>query len=187
MLRSYLFVKRKIRMHPDANSLDAIRTPRLSLKPFSPADADEVFGALTPTLTRYMSFEPPTRDEFEGIWRQWIRSMEDASEFTFVVRRLQTDQFVGVAALHRRDVDEPELGIWVSEQEHGHGYGGEAVKALIDWSNVRFCPAAYRYPVAVANQASRRIAERLGGKLSGQETSVKFASVVYRVPSRQFP
>ena len=46
-----------------------ITSQRLALRPFTAADADEAFACITPTLTRYLSFEPAsTPAEFEA-WR----------------------------------------------------------------------------------------------------------------------
>jgi hypothetical protein len=48
-----------------------IQIERLQIRPFSAADADEVFDAITPTLTRFMAFDPPhSRSAFETIWHQ---------------------------------------------------------------------------------------------------------------------
>src|SRR2546427_8256918 len=39
-----------------------ITSQRLALRPFTAADADEAFACITPTLTRYLSFEPASTD-----------------------------------------------------------------------------------------------------------------------------
>lgn len=163
---------------------DALQTARLLLRPFSATDAEEVFGGITPTLTRYMAFEPPaSKTAFEAIWREWIHAMHAGTECTFVIRQRHTGRFIGIVALHGATEHEPELGIWVHEREHGQGYGREAVAAVVHWGDARHSPAAYRYPVAEDNAASRRLAEGLGGQVIGTETATKFASVIYRIPA----
>jgi RimJ/RimL family protein N-acetyltransferase len=165
-------------------ALDNIQTDRLVLRPFSKADADEAFVEITPALTRYMAFEPPASPAaFELVWREWVRSTDNGSDYTFVIRHVQKGSFIGLAGLHRTAEREPELGIWVSERERGHGYGREAVRVVAEWCDTRFSPAAYRYPVAEANVPSRRIAESLGGRVIGTEKTTKYASVVYRIPA----
>ncbi len=40
-------------------------TQRLTLKPFTVNDADETYNCITPTLTRYMAWDPQPRHEFD--------------------------------------------------------------------------------------------------------------------------
>jgi RimJ/RimL family protein N-acetyltransferase len=61
------------------------------------------------------------------------------------------------------------------------------VRAVVHWCAERLAAVAYRYPVAVDNVASRRIAEALGGQVVGTEQSAKFAAVVYRIPVPGLP
>ncbi|WP_283177897.1 GNAT family N-acetyltransferase [Gemmobacter sp. 24YEA27] len=161
-----------------------LRTERLRIKPFSPDDADEAFIELTPSLTRFMSFDPPpSRAAFETVWKAWLKTIEDGSDLTFVLRLRDTRRFIGLAGLHNTGSAEPELGIWVAEREHGNGYGREAVHGVARWGATAFGAIAFRYPVAVANSPSRRLAEALGGLEIGNETAPKYESVIYRIPS----
>lgn len=161
-----------------------IQTERLRISPFSAADADEAFAAITPSLTRFMAFDPPSsRAAFGAIWRRWLLAIADGSDLTFAIRHRQTGGFIGLAGLHDAGAPEPELGIWVSEREHGHGYGREAVRAVAAWGEAALGPVAFRYPVAEANHASRRIAEDMGGQVVDRETTPKYASVIYRIPA----
>lgn len=110
-----------------------IDSPRLHLRPFTPGDADEAFVAITPGLTRYMAFEPPpSKEAFAAVWRTWLLTIADGTDITLVIRRRGDGVFLGLAGLHRAREAEPELGIWIAEVMHGHGYGREAVAAV--WS-----------------------------------------------------
>ena len=161
-----------------------LRTERLLITPFSPDDADEAFAEITPSLTRFLSFEPPpSREAFETIWKKWLKTIEDGSDLTFVLRLLDSRRFLGLAGLHETRSAEPKLGIWIAESEHGHGYGREAVHNIARWGAKAFGATAFHYPVAVENSPSRRLAEALGGLEIGTETTAKFASVIYRIPA----
>jgi RimJ/RimL family protein N-acetyltransferase len=150
--------------------------PRIILRPFSATDADEAFFAITPNLTRFMSFDPPpSRAAFDAIWQAWLPA-------TFCIRHRDSGRFLGLAGLHDTQSAEPELGIWISESEHGHGYGREVVKTVARWATAALKPSSFRYPVAEQNLSSRRIAEALGGQVVDRETHPKYASVIYRVP-----
>lgn len=160
-----------------------IQTARLSLRPFAAADANEAFACMTPTLTRYMAFEPPASAAvFELIWRQWLWKIAEGSDFVFTIRTLADGQFMGLAGLHRTAEPEPELGIWIREDAHGQGYGGEAVAAVARWGAQRLPVAAFIYPVAEENHASRRIAQALGGTVFASENTPKYQAVIYRIP-----
>ncbi|WP_313439705.1 GNAT family N-acetyltransferase [Stenotrophomonas sp.] len=164
--------------------MPTLQTARLVLQPFSPTDAGEVFAGITPTLTRYMAFDPPASVQaFEAIWCEWIRRIDEGSEYTFVVRERQAGSFIGIAAVHDAQTREPELGIWIAEREHGKGYGREAVAAAMQWCSAQCSPVAFQYPVAVENLASRRIAEGLGGVVVRTEQAAKYLQVVYRIPA----
>ena len=163
-----------------------ITSQRLALRPFTAADADEAFACITPTLTRYLSFEPPSAPaDFEAVWRGWLREIAAGTDFNFTLRERTSGRFTGLLGLHRARDAEPELGIWIREDAHGRGYGREAVAALAAWAVETFAPQSFSYPVAEANTASRRIAEGLGGIVVEQQQRPKYASVVYRLPARK--
>lgn len=162
-----------------------IKSQRLSIKPFAPTDANDAFGCITPTLTRYLSFDPaPTPVIFESIWRTWLPKIDAGVDFAFAIRDRKTRDFIGLAGLHRTGDAEPELGIWVREDNHGQGYGCEAVKAVAAWAAERFGPASFMYPVARENVPSRRLAEALGGTVIGERTAPKYDSVIYQIPAK---
>jgi RimJ/RimL family protein N-acetyltransferase len=163
-------------------------SPRLRLKPFEPADAGEVWGASTFTLTRFMNWEPaPSLDAFAQIWRQWKPMLIKGTGIHFTARLQVTDEFIGMVALHDLTASEPEVGIWIKESRHGLGFGSEAVAAVAGLAN-QLGKAAVIYPVVEMNAASRRLAEKLGGVVVGTRTLRKaggneLAEVVYRIPT----
>uniref|UniRef100_B8DIT2 Acetyltransferase n=1 Tax=Nitratidesulfovibrio vulgaris (strain DSM 19637 / Miyazaki F) TaxID=883 RepID=B8DIT2_NITV9 len=160
-----------------------ITSNRLLLTPFSAHDADEAYCCITPTLTRFMAWDPPaTRGEFDQVWQSWLLAIQNGLELTFAIRALSSKHFLGVAALHHAQTPTPELGIWIREDCHGHGYGQEAVTALATWATAFFKPTSFIYPVAEENHASRRIAEHLGGVVFDRKVERKYTSVIYRIP-----
>jgi RimJ/RimL family protein N-acetyltransferase len=159
-----------------------IVSERLSIRPFGADDANDAFSCITPSLTRFLSFDPaPSPAAFETIWRGWLPKIDDGVDFTFTLRERATNAFIGLAGLHRTGDPEPELGIWVREDKHGQAYGREAVRAVAQWAAAAFEPSGFTYPVAVANRPSRRLAEALGGEVIGHRPGAKY--VVYRIPA----
>jgi RimJ/RimL family protein N-acetyltransferase len=154
-----------------------------------PTDAPDAFAGATPTLARYMGWDPaPSPQAFEQIWRTWLPMMVAGTDVSIAVRLASTDEFLGMAGLHRIDEPEPEVGIWIKEAMHGHGFGREAVATMVAFAARDLGKRAVVYPVVEQNLSSRRLAEHLGGQLVGKCTlrkpnGVELPEVVYRIPA----
>ncbi|WP_323739503.1 GNAT family N-acetyltransferase [Acinetobacter oleivorans] len=160
----------------------SISTQRLNLKPFTAEDADEIYNCITPTLTRYMAWDPQPRHEFDETWKAWLKNFKAESEIIFVIRETHSQIFIGLVGLHRMQTPHPELGIWIREDYHFHGYGREAVSAVAKWAVDFVKPDYFIYSVAEANTPSRKIAESLGGKVVSKATGPKYEFVTYEIP-----
>nr|WP_158461595.1 GNAT family N-acetyltransferase [Pseudomonas fluorescens] len=161
-----------------------VRTPRLSIQPFSGEDAIESFQCLTTSLTRYMSWEPPaSSEEYAQVWELWLPAIADGSDIVFAIRQLDDACFLGLVGLHNVNDKTPELGIWIREDKHRQGFGKEAVGAIVAWACEHVSPSGFIYPVARDNMPSRLIAEALGGIVTGTRTAAKYDSVIYSIPS----
>jgi RimJ/RimL family protein N-acetyltransferase len=167
----------------------SLSSQRLFLKPFTCDDADEAFEAATPTLTRFMGWEPaPSREAFAAIWQSWFAKMYGGTDAYFVVRMKPALEFLGMAGLHNATAAEPETGIWIRESHHGYGYGREAIAAVIAFAGRDLGKRAVLYPVVEQNGPSRRLAESLGGSIVGTRVlrkagGVEYSEVVYRIPA----
>lgn len=159
-----------------------IRSPRLQLSQFQIGDAREVFGCITPAVARFMPWEPPSWSEYVTRCEKRVQAPEP-NKFSFVIRRLDNDECLGMASLEDADLVWPELGLWLKESAHRQGFGREAVAALVDWGHTSLGKGSFVYPVAVQNIASRRIADSLDGEIIVTRTHPKYDSVIYRIPS----
>ena len=110
-----------------------------------------------------------------------------AEQVSFVIRRLDNRECLGMASLEDADSVSPELGLWLKESAHGQGFGREVVAALVEWGHANLGKGSFIYPVAIQNTASRRIAENLHGEIIGNRTNPKYDSVVYRIPFYESP
>jgi RimJ/RimL family protein N-acetyltransferase len=154
------------------------------------SDADEVFNCITPAITRFMPWEPPqSLSEYKARRERMLLSKDqtldqtkDQSKFSFVIRRIDNMECLGLAALEDAGASSPELGIWLKERMHGHGYGREAVGAVAEWASKTLGKDSFIYPVAVHNIPSRRIAESFRSEIIGSRTNPKYDSVVYKIP-----
>lgn len=160
-----------------------LRSSRLILKPFTPLDSDEILRYITPTLTRYMSWDPPpNRQVFDEICYGWLDHIKNGKELICTIRNSNDNEFLGLVGLHNIQSEMPELGIWIREDRHGLGFGQEAVKRVASWASGKFKINSFMYPVAVENFASRKIAESLGGTPYSYEKKRKYDSVTYLIP-----
>ncbi|BCG80479.1 GNAT family N-acetyltransferase [Mesorhizobium sp. 113-3-3] len=167
----------------DAGGVE-IKSERLHLRLFTADDADEVFAAITPAITRFMQWElPRSPTAFAEVWRSWLAPILDGSDLHFVVRSLVDDRCLGLVGLHAAKTVRPEIGIWIREDVHGNGIGREAVAAVAAWASGELDPDCFAYPVAEENVASRRIAEGLGGSIVETRSNPKYISVVYHIPN----
>ncbi len=163
-----------------------IQSARITLKPFTVNDADESFTCITPTLTRFMSWDPPeNRLVYDEIWRNWIVHIAEGSEYVFVIRLAENGEFLGLGGFHDIQSQTPELGIWVREDRHGCAYGKEAVTVIANWASANFDFEYFIYPVAIENYASRGIAESLNGIPNFCSVQPKYKSMTYFIPKSQ--
>lgn len=163
-----------------------IRTARLTLRLFRLEDAPEVFACISPTITRFLRWDPPEWDIYLSRCEARVET-NDPTERAFVVRRRDTNECLGMAAAECADQPTPELGLWLKESAHGQGYGLEVVSALVRWASEALEADGFLYPVAVHNLASRRIAERLSGRVVETRATPKYDAVVYRIPASLHP
>jgi RimJ/RimL family protein N-acetyltransferase len=163
-----------------------IQSPRLQLSQFQMMDAEEVFGCITPAVARFMPWEPPSRSEYVTRCEKRVQAPEP-NKFSFVIRRRENRECLGMASLEEADSVSPELGLWLKESAHGQGLGREVVAALVDWGHSTLGKESFTYPVAVQNIPSRRIAENLHGEVIGNRKNPKYDSVVYRIPFCESP
>jgi RimJ/RimL family protein N-acetyltransferase len=167
----------------------ALTSRRLELKSFLPADAPDSFAVTTPTLTRYMGWHPcASLEAFAHVWREWLQQMKAGTDVYLVIRLKVTGNFLGMAGLHGIG-PAPTIGIWIKEAAHGLGYGREAVAAAIGWASALIGADDFAYPVAALNLPSRRLAESLGGAITGtrqmrKQDGAMFEEVIYRIPGR---
>jgi RimJ/RimL family protein N-acetyltransferase len=104
------------------------------------------------------------------------------------VRHKPSLEFLGIAGLHNTNAIEPEVGIWIKEFQHGYGYGREAVATIVAFVASDLGKQGVLYPVVEQNGPSRRLAERLGGRIIGtrllrKAAGVEYPEVVYRIPA----
>jgi RimJ/RimL family protein N-acetyltransferase len=147
-------------------------------------DAPEVFRCITPAIAKFMPWEPPSWSEYLTRCEMRVQAPQP-NRFSFVIRRLDNRECLGMASFEDTDSVSPELGLWLKEGAHGQGFGREVVACLVEWGHASLGKESFTYPVALENTASRRIAENLHGEIIGNRTNPKYDSVVYKIPCHE--
>ncbi|MBD2691088.1 GNAT family N-acetyltransferase [Anabaena catenula] len=168
----------------------AICTNRLLLKPISLKYKEEIFQEFTAEITTYLYASPPRKIiDTEFFINQSLLEMEKGENLIVVLLRKNSQEFLGCSGINQINSKHPQTGIWLKKSAHGQGYATEAITALKSWADENLDYEYLRYPVDRANTSSRRVAEKLGGKIGGEyehtNLSGKILNVVeYRIPKK---
>jgi RimJ/RimL family protein N-acetyltransferase len=171
-----------------------IDTERVRLQAISRRFTDEIYQNFTPKITQYMMPAPPAeRADTAAFVESALLGLERRDDLHLVICLHDGGEFLGICSLHARgQPNEPELGIWLKDAAHGHGYGLEAITALKKWAESQLEYERLLYPVDRRNTPSRRIPEELGGRkiaekritsMSGTELDVVIFGFDRQTPS----
>lgn len=112
-----------------------LHTPRLILRTVGPVDAGATSELMTPEVSRrlYSWTQPFTQARAAERIARAMQAMREGLEAHYGIERRSDGKLLGWISLHRETPESAEvgLGIWLGEAFQGHGYGREAVDALI--------------------------------------------------------
>jgi RimJ/RimL family protein N-acetyltransferase len=166
----------------------SITSARLRLQARTAADTDETFAEVNDRIATYMSWNPPSsKQEYIEISQSQIANMKAGRDLQLVIRRALTSEFIGCAGLHSAEAALLETGVWIKESAQGHGYGREAVVAVMKWASETFRPSGFLWPVVDENTPSRRLAEALRGEIIATQQRQKEGDrrrtlLLFRIP-----
>jgi RimJ/RimL family protein N-acetyltransferase len=155
------------------SSPDTLETSRLILRPLQLADAAQT-QVLFPhwEIVRYLSKFVPWPYPSDGALQFYrhvaLPAMENGDQWHWSLRlKERPEALIGTIALIRGP--EKNRGFWLGLPWHRRGLMTEASEVVTDyWFDVLEFPIL-RVPKAAANIASRRISEKQGMRLVGQE------------------
>jgi RimJ/RimL family protein N-acetyltransferase len=154
-----------------------LRTDRLLLRRYEPADADLYYDAIQANRGHLAEFLPPRQEamrspaDAESVIR-WLEVMWQRREvFVYGIWELASAGYTGEVYLANADWHVPsiEVGYFLLREKTGQGYATEAARALVEAAFT--CLGAVRVDLQCAadNLASQRVAERLGFALEGRQ------------------
>ncbi|MEU3408602.1 GNAT family N-acetyltransferase [Streptomyces sp. NPDC006670] len=147
-----------------------LSTPRLSLRPFAPSDAQEVYAACQdPEIQRWTLVPSPyEREDAES----WVNGFAPAAwredrAYTFAVRLGEDGPLVASVGVHVRGPGTYEIGYWTAKEHRGRGYMAEAVEGVARWLFTEVGAGRLEWRAAVGNTPSRAVAEKAGFRVEG--------------------
>lgn len=146
----------------------------VSLRPFQPEDAAQVYEAVHESLTElkpWMSWahDAYSQQEAEDFIRITRARWEEKSLLAFAITDAGTGNILGGVSLsHFHPVYHLcNVGYWVRSSYHGNGIAGRAAKlsTRYGFNNLQLIRA--EIVVAAGNKNSRRVAEKIGAHYEG--------------------
>jgi RimJ/RimL family protein N-acetyltransferase len=142
---------------------------RIKLIPISMDYAHALCEHFTAEITKYMwPSAPKAQEEINQHISLKQDQMKKGEEISLFIINKENDDFLGYVSIHQAHSKTPELGIWLKKEAHGHKYGYEALDLLIRWAEKNIEYNYLKYPVDKANMPSRKLAEKLGGKVEDE-------------------
>jgi [ribosomal protein S5]-alanine N-acetyltransferase len=143
-----------------------LHTERLTLRPFTPADADALYALHSSAhVLRYWDSPPWTEPERAQRFIAGCRQMaEEGTGARLAIDRATDGAFVGWCGLTRWNPDfrSASLGYCLAEAAWGHGYATEAARALLQWAFDTVDLNRVQAEADTRNLASARVLEKLG-------------------------
>jgi RimJ/RimL family protein N-acetyltransferase len=151
-----------------------VATPRLLIRPLTPADADGLLAYRSvPDVCRYVPFEPQTREELlERIATRWTRSelTADGQVLILGVEVRDTGALAGDVMLAWQSQEHScgEIGAAFNPDLSGRGYATESLDALLGLGFEELGLHRIVARIDDRNDASIRLVGRLGMRLEAR-------------------
>ena len=123
-------------------------------------------------IKRFATMIAPEFDRLDGFWEYMKPSyIEDlhGSDIICLIYNKKSNKAIGYISFEMKEWNHPKVGIGILEKERKRGYASEAAVLLI---NKAFEDEEIEYiewMTTEGNEASNKIARKLGGKIIGKE------------------
>lgn len=143
-----------------------LETERLTLRPFTVEDSDDLFALQSdPFVLRYWDSPPwGERSRVDRFLDGCRRMAEEGSGARVVVERTSDRAFVGWCTFNGWNPEprSASLGYCLAQAAWGHGYATEAARALLGWAYDALDLNRVQAEADTRNAASARVLEKLG-------------------------
>ena len=159
-------------MTQTTTSESTIRTARLELRPFAPADARRVAFLAGDYAVARMCGRVPHPYSFAAA-QDWIARTQQlrakGDEFPFAVT-IERDGLIGACGVTRTGEPEDsawEIGYWFGQPYWGMGYATEAAQAVMQWAQMSLSARVFAAGHFADNPASGGVLRKLGFAATG--------------------
>ena len=176
-----------------AGSAPRLETERLILREFTREDLDAHAATLGDVdVMRHIGGEALTREDAMRRIFMAVGQWRVAGMGTWAVERKSDGQLVGHCGFFdmARDMQpniegEPEMGWIFDTSVHRQGIAHEACEAALAWLDANFGPVGVPAIIGIGNDASMKLAERLGFVREPDGTYKNEPIAVFRRPARR--
>ncbi len=170
---------------PTAN----IETPRLLLRPMTPADVDAIFAIIGDPIAMQYYPRPYTREEAAEWIERNVRRYENGEYGLLAVVLKSSGEVIGDCGLSWQSADdEPvlELGYHLRRDHWGHGYATEAARACMNYAFRELQLDKLVSLIRAENRPSRRVAERNGMQGGRQVMHAGLPHLMYAITRENY-
>jgi RimJ/RimL family protein N-acetyltransferase len=142
---------------------------RLVLRQPTEDDVDEITRACQDAeLQRWIPVPVPYERQHGSEWvADTQASWEEDRELRWVISDAQDPEVLGAIGLHSRDASMREVGYWLAPWARGRGVMTAAARLACGWGFDDLGLQRIEWQANVGNEASRRVALRLGFTMEG--------------------
>jgi [ribosomal protein S5]-alanine N-acetyltransferase len=153
------------------NAPPQLRTERLLLRPFTPADAPRVRELAGDREVAATTLRIPHPYE-EGEAERWIAThpklFAEGRSVSFAIVLAAENMLIGAVGFEiSRGHDRAELGYWIGRPYWNHGYATEAAREVVRYAFETYDLHRIVAHYLVGNAASGRVMEKLGMRREG--------------------
>ncbi|GAB2778551.1 GNAT family N-acetyltransferase [Amycolatopsis magusensis] len=143
----------------------AIHTERLILRPLRLDDREAVVRIQSDPETNRFNPDPPDVRQAGKQFEYWLSHWEEHGYGYFAVVEAATGEVAGVGGVQSKEMhDEQLVNLYYRfrPQSWGKGYATEMARAAVEWAERALPDRPVVISVALVNEPSRRVAEKLG-------------------------
>ncbi len=148
----------------------AIGDERLHIRPLANTDIEPIYLACQdPEVQRWTVAVPVpyARSDAEWFVNEHVpTAWEEDREYTWAIAEPDGDALIGVISLRNPGAGLADVGYWLAPEARGRGAATRALAGVCRFGFEQAGQRAIRWTAIVGNEASRRVAERVGFQTS---------------------
>jgi [ribosomal protein S5]-alanine N-acetyltransferase len=156
-----------------------LRGKGVVFRPLGKSDGDALYRHIRdPEVGRWLLAlpQPYRRKHMDEFLKLAVRNTKTGLWHMFAIRRLDSDEPIGVVGVHRDSVRWPkaEIGYWLGKSHRGQGITTQAVRLAIGYAFNRLRLHRLSVNHLEPNDASRRVIEKCWFRREGMSREVLF-------------